>query len=142
MTIREVKEFLNRGYYANKEIQNLKERLARLWQEINNAVPAYESDGVQFNPDVTSKAKKLAVYEDSKDVIEQKILELEKLDNEIELIIQKVNDGKLRTILRMRHIDRKSWRQIEREMHFARRTIFYTYDEALEAVRDILEARK
>lgn len=139
MTIREVKSYLNRGYYASKEIENLKERAARLWQELNNVVPAYESDGVQFNPDVESRAKKHAIYLDSIQIIEDKIIELQKLDNETEKLIQRATDGRHRTILRMRHIDRKNWRQIEREMCFSRRMLFFIYEDALEEIRTIME---
>ena len=139
MTIREVKNYLNRGYYIQKEINNLKERLARLWQEINNAVPSYGSDGTQFNPDITSKEKKLAVYEDSKDTIEQKIIELEELDNETEKLIEQMSTSEYRLILRLRHIDRKNWKQIQREIHLSRSSTFDRYTDSLEEFREVLE---
>ena len=139
MTTREVKDWLNRGYYVDKEIQNLKERRARLWQEINNVVPAYESDGTMFNPDIRSKEKKLAIYEELLEKLDERITELRRLDAETQLYINKITDSGLRLVVELRSIERMNWRDISKRMHVVERTAQRYFDDALEELVTILE---
>lgn len=139
MTNREVKNYLRRGFYINKEISCLKERLARIMQQINNCVPSYESDGTQFNQDIRSKEKLLAIYEDSKQIVEDKIIELEEVKNETQRLIDRLDDSRQRSILGLYYIDFKGAKYIQRKLYVSERTMYYCLEDGIEAVRELLE---
>lgn len=139
MTVEELKDWLSRGRHIEIEIRNMSERRARLWQELNNVVPAYESDGTMFNPDIRSKEKKMAIYEDLLARLDSRITELKRTDADTQRVIDLMADSTLRTILELRHIERYSWRRIyQKEMHIGQKTAFRYYALALEVLADII----
>lgn len=143
MTVEELKDWLSRGRHIEIEIRNMKERRARLWQELNNVVPAYESDGTMFNPDIRSKEKKLAIYEDLLSKLDYRITELKREDARTQKVIDLLEDSTLRAILELRHIERYSWRRIyQKEMHIGQKTAFRYYGQALAELADIITVKE
>lgn len=143
MTTDEVKDYLDRGSTLRQEIDRLVERRARLWQELNNVVPAYEVNETQFQPNPHAKEDKQALYADLYGQLSDRIDELNILNQETQSMINKVDDSIFRMILAYRHIDRMRWKDIIRELNRSfrvdDRTVFRYYSQALRALAKILE---
>ena len=142
MTNQEVKDYLDRGKAISKEIEILTERRARLWQDINNVVPAYEVNETQFMQNIHGKENKQAQYADMFAQIDERIAELRVLDQENVYMINKLDDSVFRCILLLRHVERISWRKITNKMNISEKTAFRYYGEALVSMAIILENLK
>ena len=142
MTNQEVKDYLDRGKAISKEIEILTERRARLWQDINNVVPTYESNETQCMQNIHGKENKQAQYADMFAQIDERIAELRVLDQENVYMINKLDDSVFRCILLLRHVERISWRKITNKMNISEKTAFRYYGEALVSMAIILENLK
>lgn len=143
MTKDEVIDYLDRGRALNQEIERLVDKRARLWQELNNVVPAYEVNETQFQPNPHAKEDKQALYADLYGQLSDRIDELNILNQETQTMINKLDNSLFRLILAYKHIDRMRWKDIFREINrivrVDDRTVFRYYSQALRELGKILD---
>lgn len=132
------KEWLQRAWNIEKEIQELEERRMTVRNEILRITPSYEYRGNQtFHSGNCKEAKYIKLIEFSQR-IDKHIEELYKVKTEIDKAIDKVPNSKLRRLLKLRYIDFKTWEDIADEMNYALRHIMRLHGKALIAIRCII----
>ena len=121
MTEREekAKEWLNRNFGKAMEIEALKRRIERMESDLERSVKPLRLKEVQEEPEGNSHEEKLAEFIDLKKMLEVKILELGIEDQKTIKIILQVDQAISRTILIERYINRLSWKEIAKAMHFS-----------------------
>lgn len=101
---------LNQYYSLNLEIENLEEQLSELHEREIKAIKMTGMPGSGGTSDSVGKLASEIV--DLSDLINLKLKECIIARNRIERFIASIQDSEMRLILRMRHIDRKSWEEI------------------------------
>lgn len=101
---------LNQYYSLNLEIENLEEQLSELHEKEIKAIKMTGMPGSGGTSDSVGKLASEIV--DLSDLINLKLKECIIARNRIERFIASIQDSEMRLILRMRHIDRKSWEEI------------------------------
>ena len=121
MTEREekAKEWLNRNFGKAMEIEALKRRLERMESDLERSVKPIRMREVQEEPTGNSQEEKLAEYLDMQKMVELKILELGIEDQKTIKAILYVDSAIYRTILIERYVNRLSWKDIAKVMHFS-----------------------
>ena len=111
------KEWLNRGYNINKEIEQLvcaKERAEALAGKVTSPINDVR---VQSGTSNANEDKFIKVADYSL-VIHRRISKLLEIQREIVQAISEVEDSTLRAILTARYVNFKAWDKISEEMHF------------------------
>jgi DNA-directed RNA polymerase specialized sigma subunit len=121
MTEREekAKEWLNRNFGKAMEIEALKRRIERMESDLERSVKPLRLKEVQEEPEGNSHEEKLAEFIDLKKMLEVKILELGIEDQKTIKVILQIDQAISRTILIERYINRLSWKEIAKAMHFS-----------------------
>lgn len=121
MTEREekAKEWLNRNFGKAMELEALKRRVERMESDLERSVKPLRLKEVQEEPEGNSQEEKLAEFIDLKKMLEIKILELGIEDQKTIKVILQVDQAIARTILIERYVNRLSWKEIAKTMHFS-----------------------
>ena len=128
------KEFLNRAYKLDLEIEEMKQEKALLLNRITSPVSSLGSEVVSGTKD----PHKYDTYANYCLEIDKRNEELMAIKREIKETIYKVNDTKLRTLLLARYINFKTFEQIAVDMSYDWRHIMRLHKEALQTVEQIL----
>jgi hypothetical protein len=113
-----VKEWLNRGYRIDVEINALLEEQAAAFRRAAGATTG-GGEKVQTSKRNTSEDR-LVNYAAYSELIDRRIDELYAIKTEIAEAIGKVDDNTLRTLLTLRYINFETWEQIAVNMHYCR----------------------
>lgn len=128
------KEFLNRAYKLNVEIEELTQEKERLFTSITKTVSSLGSEVVSGTKD----PHKFDTYANYGAEIDARVEKLIGIKREIKSVIYKVNDTKLRALLLARYINFKTFEQIAVDMSYDWRHIMRLHKEALQTVEQIL----
>lgn len=107
---------LSRYYYLKKEISDLEERIIKLGYGVGSVEISDMPKGVPSNNTIQQR-----VVELREKYIETRVSALEEY-LKIEKYISSVEDSEIRTMMRLRFLDLKSWEDIGREYYCDRRT--------------------
>ena len=130
------KMWLNRNYALYCEIQQLKARREVLLADINGGVAPYKARETQND---TTKAQARVEdmrlsYSELCDLIDRRIIELNKEDAATLEVIAKLQNADERAILTARHVNFLSWSDVTNSTHWSRATAFRYYRKALDKV--------
>lgn len=140
MTIEEVKEWLNRAYRIDEEIEREKKEYIRL-DDVKDSVGGSNLD----KPNVQTSAPKSANFEDRvirlveiQQSIKDRIVEKEEIKEEITKTVNMLEDHFQRKVIILRHFNYLDWYKIELEMNYSRKQCFRIYNQAIRNIKDIL----
>lgn len=118
---------LNELYWLNKEIEDLENRIKEL-DETCGVSSSNMGDGIHSgkisNPVEEITIKKLKLQKRLSDVQLTLVEEKEK----IERFVETISDSQIRTIIRLRNIDLKTWEQIGEFLGLDRKTVASKYN--------------
>lgn len=109
---------LSKYFYLKKEIEDLEERIEKLGVGIGSVEITDMPKGSKKIVSIQEKVTELRNR-----YIEARISALEQY-LKIENYIKSIEDAEIRTIMRMRFLDLKTWEEIGRELHMYRTTAF------------------
>lgn len=133
-----VKEWLNRGWKLNREIDALKEEQRRALELATATTSAPQEDRVQGG-EGNRTADKFANYAAYAAEIDSRIDDLFQIKQEIDQAIEKVENTTYRTLLFERYINFKKWEQIAVDMDYSYVHIVRLHGKALQKVKDVIE---
>ena len=133
-----VKEWLNRGYRLDKEINSLMREQKRALELATKTTAPADGEKVQTSNGNTSEARFIN-YADYKKLIDNRIAELYATKHEIITAIDSVDDNTLRQLLIHRYIEFKHWDSIASEMCYSKRQVTRMHGKALLKIKDVLE---
>ena len=133
-----VKEWLNRGYRLDKEINVLMREQKRALELATKTTAPADGEKVQTSNGNTSEARFIN-YADYKKLIDNRIAELYATKHEIITAIDSVDDNTLRQLLIHRYIEFKHWDSIASEMCYSKRQVTRMHGKALLKIKDVLE---
>lgn len=114
-----VKEWLNRGYKLDKEINALLEEREKTFNEAcKMSAPPSDNERVS-GTHANSTEEKYIRYAEYSRMIDSRIDELYAVKQEILTAITAVNNNTYRTLLILRYIRFKTWEQIAEEMNYS-----------------------
>ena len=128
------KQWLNRGYKLNCEIDELEKSKATMRDRLISATPSYEACGGTTSPD----PHKYDLYVKYCLEIDKQIDELCRIKSEIQSVIFKIDDTEIRTLLFARYINFETFEQIAVILGRSWRWVMYSHNEALHMVEKIL----
>lgn len=109
---------LSKYFYLKKEIEDLEERINKLGVGIGSVVLTDMPKGNKKRVSIQEKITEL-----KNKYIEARVSALEEY-LKIENYIKSVEDTEIRTIMRMRFLDLKTWEEIGRNLHMDRTTAY------------------
>lgn len=128
------KEWLNRGWKLNREIDALLEEQRRALELATATTSAPQEDKVQGG-EGNRTAERFANYAAYAAEIDSRIDELFQIKQEIDQAIEKVENTTYRTLLFERYINFKKWEQIAVDMDYSFRQITRLHGEALKKIK-------
>lgn len=141
MTVEEVKEWLNRAYRIDEEIEREKKEYIRL-DDVKNSVGGSNLD----KPNVQTSAPKSAGFEDRvirleeiKQSINDRIVEKEEIKEEITKTINMLDDHYQRKVIILRHFNYYTWYKIERLMNYSEKQCRRIYQKGVKNLAKIIK---
>ena len=134
----ETKKWLNRAYAIDEEIKVLNLELKKANLEATSLASQKNGEKVQTSKMNNADYAILKCIEYSEQITE-KLGELYATKIEISETISNVDNGKLRTILRMRYLSFMSWDEIAKKIGYTERNVHYLHEKALIEVKDFIE---
>lgn len=135
------KQWLNRGYRINEEINELiKEQKQALLQATSTALCGGEGEKVQSSNGNTTEMR-FVNYAAYSETIDKRIDELYAVKNEILTAINSVDDNTLRELLILRYVSFNRWDEIADKMNYSERRIYDLHGRALEHVSEVIYER-
>lgn len=132
------KEYLNRAYFLDKLIKSKERERAEL-KELLTSIPSQDfsspvvsSSGGKNNANFVEILDEISELDDK---LNKEINNYLNVKKEIGELIDSVEDPNERLILRLRHIDFKSWAKIAEELGYSERQAFRIYRQALEKIK-------
>ena len=129
-----VKEWLNRGFKLNKEIEQLKEAKEKAKNLACSVVSNLGDERVQSSSQNSTEDKMVSYAEYSR-LLFKRINELLEIQKEISEAISKLDDTVLRSLLTARYINFKTWEQIAVDMNYSYVHVLRLHDKALKCVK-------
>ena len=133
-----VKEWLNRGYKIDREINALLRERERSLTLATKTTAAADGERVQTSRSNSTEARFIN-YADYTKLIDKRIDELYAIKREIITAVNRVGDNTLRQLLIHRYIEFMRWEKIAEEMHYSRRQVTRMHGKALLKLKDVLE---
>lgn len=114
MTTKEVKQWLGRARYIDREIKSLEKALDDARDQATKMTQAYDGDPVHGTKD-PHKLDRLAEYVD---MVQRKRDELIAIKREVTEAIFRLQDERLRIVLLDYYVNVMSWEEIAAQMHY------------------------
>ena len=134
-----VKEWLNRGWELDKEINQLLQSQREALTRATKTTCTSADEKVQTSKNNTTE-NKFVSYAEYSDMADKRIDELYEIKKEILAAVKELEDSTLRTLLIARYINFKTWEQIAAEMHYSyKHTVHILHPKALLKLKDVIE---
>lgn len=134
-----VKEWLNRGYKLDTEINVLLDEQSKALQRATGTAAAVTGDKVQTSKRNTTEDKFIA-YAAYSELIDKRIDELYEIKAEIMQAINAVDNTVLRTLLTLRYIRFFTWEQIAEEMEITFQWAHILHKRALKCINKFINS--
>lgn len=131
------KEWLNRGYQLDAEIDQLEAAKRTMLDMLTNTTPNYGGEVVSG----TRNPHKYDTYVEYCECIDKRIDELVGIKEEIQEVIALVPNTMQRAVLIGRYLNFKSWEQIAYELNYSYQRVFQVHKKALQEVSTLLNSR-
>ena len=128
------KEWLNRGWKLDKEIDALLSEQRRAFDIACSTTTSLTQDKVQTSQS-NSAENKFINYANYSKMIDVRIDELYAIKQEILQAINTVKDSAYRTLLIERYVNFKTWEQIAVDMNYCWRQIMRLHGQALQKIK-------
>lgn len=128
------KEWLNRGWKLDKEIDALLSEQRRAFDIACSTTTSLTQDKVQTSQS-NSAENKFINYANYSKMIDVRIDELYAIKQEILQAINTVDDSTYRTLLIERYVNFKTWEQIAVDMNYCWRQIMRLHGQALQKIK-------
>lgn len=128
------KEWLNRGFRLDAEIDQLEEAKHRMLDTITNTTPNYGGEVVCG----TKNPHKYDAYVEYCDMVDRRIDQLVSIKEEIHDLIAMIPDNTQRLVLTSRYINFYTWEQIAVNMNYSRQGVLKIHSSALKSAEKIL----
>lgn len=138
MTIKEVKEWLNRARYIDNEVNSLIRERERIFELATSTTGAWSEDKIQSSGG-NSTEKNMIKYAEYSETIDNRIGELVSVKAEIIAKIDEVEDHLLRSLLINRYINFWNFEQIACDLTYSYKQTCRLHGKALEIMKDVLE---
>ena len=122
MTVKEVENWLNRGYRIDDEIKQLERECREAYDLACGSVASMKADKVQTSRQNDSEIKFIDYVEYSRR-IELKKSELLKCKDEISKVVDMVENRQYRLLLKKRYIHFDKWEKIAEDMNLSDRWV-------------------
>lgn len=132
------KEWLNRGFKLNREIEQLVEAKQRAEALARKAVPSVSGKSIQTSRKNITEGK-LVSYSEYTGLIYRRVNALFDVQQEIVEAVGRVEPPLLRALLTARYINYKTWDEIAAELGYDLRWVHRLHREALEQIGRVLE---
>ena len=134
---KDIKKYLNRAYKCTRKKEMLEREYKQKQKEVGNISVCYDEIKTNnINSKVENKALELVRL---KNDIDLHNIEIDRLRKEIESVIDKVNDDNLKTLLRLRYLEFKKWKDIMYILNYSRANVFILHNKALDKIYEILK---
>lgn len=135
-------EWLSRGRHLDKEIRQLKAARAAALARAESVTAWAADERVQTSARNASEDKFIK-YADYVRKIDAKIGKLIEVQVEIQDVIERVDDARLRALLTARYVNCKTWETIADELGFDDvRQVYRVKKQAIAAVKQVIENMK
>lgn len=141
MTEKEIKDWLNRAYRIDEEIEREKKEYERI-NDLKNSVGAIDTS----KPNVQTSSPKSANFEDRvirldeiKQSIKERIVEKEEIKEEITKTINILDDHFQRKVIILRHFNYYKWNEIKKYMNYSEKQCRRIYQKAIENLVKIIK---
>lgn len=135
-----VKEWLNRGYKLDKEINTLLKAQHDALARATGSTCGTNAEKVQTSRRNTSE-NRFINYASYSELIDNRIDELYAIKQEILSAINKVNDAVLRTLLIEKYVNFHTWEQIACDMNYSYVHVVHNlHPKALDAISKIVNS--
>lgn len=134
-----VKEWLNRGWELDKEINQLLQSQREALTRATKTTCTSADEKVQTSKNNTTE-NKFVSYAEYSDMADKRIDELYEIKKEILAAVKELEDSTLRTLLVARYINFKTWEQIAADMHYSYKHIVHIlHPKALSKLENVIE---
>lgn len=127
------KEWLNRGYRLDAEINQLEQAKRNMLDTITNTTPNYGGEVVSG----TRNPHKYDAYVEYCEKIDRRIDALYAIKEEIQDAIAMVSDNTQRIVLISRYINFYTWEQIAVKLNYSRQGVLKIHTSALKSIDEI-----
>lgn len=138
MTETEVREWLNRGYRLDVEINALLEERSKSLLKATNTTTGLSDAKVQTSKQNTTE-ERFVEYAAYSEMINKRIDELYAIKREILELINQVTDNAQRAVLIMRYVKFEKWEQIALTMNYADQWVHVLHKRSLKSLKEILK---
>ena len=138
MTTQQVKQWLNRAYGIDSEINELLREQEKAFARAVNATSSTGNEKTQVSQGNASE-KKFVEYASYSERIDRRIDELYAVKQEILSAINELDDSRLRTLLISRYINFRSFVEIAVNMNYSYKQTCRLHGEALMKIKDVLK---
>lgn len=129
------KEYLSQARHLDALIKSYLHEID-YWRELSDSVSSGSFEP-RYNPNRPTEAPFVRCLEKIDEIqrsVEEKMADMLRLQKEINAVIDRLESGDERLLLRYRYIDGLSWGQIEHAMHVSERTAFRIHGSALQNI--------
>ena len=134
---KDIKKYLNRAYKCTRKKEMLEREYKQKQKEVGSISVCY--DEIKTN-NISSKVENKALeLIRLKNDIDLHNIEIDRLRKEIECVIDKVDDDNLKTLLRLRYLEFKKWKDIMYILNYSRANVFILHNKALDKIYEILK---
>ncbi|MGL5972565.1 MAG: DUF1492 domain-containing protein [Oscillospiraceae bacterium] len=133
--INQKKEFLKKGYFSNKSIQNKIEKIEKL-QSMSTCINSYIGNNYKSKEYKDKISNIVSEIIDLKEELYEDIDSLIKTENLIKQKIDEVEDNQCKLLLTLRYLNYKSWREIKKEMNYSEPHMFRLHDKAFNLIKN------
>ena len=129
------KQWLNRGWRIQQEIEILNETKADLFDRLTHITASYNGMPGAATPD-PHKFDEYAAY---CEVVDGYCRQLANTQAEIVSVIEQIPDGNCRRLLTCRYVEFLTWEQVAVKLHYSWRHTMRLHGEALRMAHDVIE---
>lgn len=130
------KEWLNRGWRVQQEIELLQETKVRLYERAVNVTAKYTGLPGAVSPD----PHVLDGFAEYCARVDARAQELTRISSEILCVIRAVEDPRYRRLLTFRYLNYLPWTQVAQRMHRDLRWVYRLHNAALQAAKLTIES--
>ena len=131
MTVKTVKEWLNKGRNLDTELKQLREERKIALDLACSCTAACSNEKVQSSTKNASDGK-FAAYTEYSAMIDKKEFDLLAYKSRMHNLINQLDNPTYRELLSLRYINCKTWEQIAEDMHYMIRNVYVLHGNALE----------
>lgn len=138
MTVKTVKEWLNKGRKLDTELKQLREERKIALDLACSCTAACDNEKIQSSTKNTSDGK-FAAYTEYSSMIDKKEFELLAYKSRMHNLINQLDNPSYRALLSLRYINCKTWEQIAEDMHYTTRNVHKIHGGALKLLSTITD---